>query len=123
MIRTSNSKDKMELVKFFTEHYETHHPGASPHSFTPLVVNNEVKFIVEDTCKEASCAPVKNNLGSSSFKCSECDKVLELTVGPSSVSPVQHWVKHGHHPLTLKVVRTGDGKILNIKQLYKWIFR
>ena len=122
MIRTS-SKDKSDLVKSFTEHYKDHHPGISPHEFTPLVVNNEVKFVVEDSCPEVSCTPVKSDVdieSSSSFKCFECDKVLEVS---SSVAPVQHWVKHGHNPITLKVVRSDDGKILNIKQLYKWIFR
>ena len=126
MIRTS-SKDKAELVKLFSEHYESHHPGLSPHTFTPLVVNSEVKFVVDDTCLEANCSPVKKDvdIGSpSSYKCFECDKLLEeLSTNPSSVSPVQHWIKHGHSPLTLKVIRTDDDKILNIKQLYKWIFR
>ena len=50
----------------------------------------------------------------SSLKCFECDKVLELYTAPSSVSPVQHWIKHGHNPLTLEIIRTEDGK---------WIFR
>ena len=50
----------------------------------------------------------------SSLKRFECDKVLELSTAPSSVSPVQHWIKHGYNPLTLKMVRTEDGK---------WIFR
>ena len=121
MIRSSNSKDESELVEFFTEHYETHHPGLSPHTFTLLVENNEVKFVVE-----ASCNPMVKedvDIGASSLKCFECDKVLELSTAPSSVSPVQHWVKHGHNPLTLKVVRTEDDEVLNIKQLYKWIFR
>ena len=126
MILTSNSKDNSELVKFFTDHYKTHHPGLSPHTFTALVVNNEVKFVVDDDCLEASCSPVVEDdvdIRASSLKCFECDKVLELSTTPSSVSPVQHWVKHGHNPLTLRVIRTEDDEVLNIKQLYKWIFR
>ena len=109
--------DQSELVKLFTEHYKTHHRGLSADTFTQLVVNNEVKFVVEANCLEASCNPeVKDDvdIGSSSLKCFECDKVLELSTAPSSVSPVQHWIKHGHNPLTLKMVRTEDGK---------WIFR
>ena len=122
----NSHKDESELAKCFTDHYEDHHPGLSPQTFTPLIVNSKVKFVVDNNCPEASCTPIKSDVdieSSSSFKCFECDKLLELSTTPSSVAPVQHWVKHGHNPITLKVVRTDDGKILNIKQLYKWIFR
>ena len=49
--------DQSELVKLFTEHYKTHHPCLSAPTFTQLVVNNEVKFVVEANCLEAMWQP------------------------------------------------------------------
>ena len=124
MIRTANSANQSDLVKSVREHYKTHHPGLSPHSFTPLVVNGEVRFVVEDAHLDAQDTPsVEREYGSTSLKCFECNKVLDLS--PKSTSPLQHWQKHGHHPLTLKLTRIDDNseeEILHIKRLYKWIF-
>ena len=58
MILTSKSQDQSELVRLFTEHYKTHHPGLSAYTFTQLVVNNKVKFVVEANCLEAMWQPI-----------------------------------------------------------------
>ena len=82
------------------------------------------KFVVEDAHLDAQDTPsVEKEHGSTSLKCFECNKVLDLS--PKSTSPLQHWQKHGHHPLTLKLTRIDDNseeEILHIKRLYKWIF-
>ena len=56
------------------------------------------------------------------LRCSQCEVVLTLTPG-SSQTVFQHWAKHSHHPSTLQMVRTKDEMVLNIRQLYTWIYR
>ena len=52
------------------------------------------------------------------LQCSVCLKTLD-----SAQPPLQHWMKHGRHPASLRLVRARDQASLGLKQLYRWIFR
>ena len=66
--------------------------------------------------------PEKAHREALQLRCSECDLVMSLS-GSSSQRVLQHWAKHSLHLATLRMVRTSDQLVLNIKHLFRWIYR
>ena len=85
----------------------------------PLETSNR-RFSLEKEAPRSKLPPPGPTLDY--VQCNLCPSKFEL--GAPNVQAFQHWKeKHGGHPASLKMTRESDKTILNLKDIYKYVFK